>query len=342
MIKNKLIKVVLFFAVSVGVNILVIHYYSKMMGTSVEFTRDLQFEKADKTNAEILAIGDSHPEWALWDVYFHKKMVKWVSPGESYIQNYYKLEYYLSDYPARCVILPVDLHSFSSSNTTNISNDFFWVKYIDYFELGVISGDFRGYFLRYLKGAFFPYAGESNTIYEWVVKKYFTESAENPPLPVTDNPHVRFKYPVNYVNLSVSTSVAAKYNWSFVEEAKRLTKASTRVDSQVGKRYDYFCPLMTKYFRKILTLCKEKGIAVFLVKFPISYEYYECASQIFDVDEFYKKVGSLVTMCGNAYILDYQKDFFSRPDLIADPDHVNGIGAQIVSRKINAEIDKFF
>jgi hypothetical protein len=315
MIKNKLIKLILFLAMLVVVNIVFFHFYSRIMGSSAEFVRDLKFEKFDKKKAEILVLGDSHPELAIWDTYFHKKLVKWVSPGECYIQNYYKLKHYLASYPTRCVILPVDLHSFSSSNMILIRNDFFWVKYIDYFELGAISGDFFSYFARYLKGAFFPYVGESNTIYEWIINRYFTES---------------------------SLSVAAKYKWSLEEKAERLTKASVRVRSRIGKRYDYFCPVLTKYFQKILTLCKEKGIVVFLVKFPISYEYYECASQIFDVDEFYKKVGLLANGRPNVYLLDYQKDFFSRPDLISDPDHVNGFGARIISKKIKAEIEKLF
>jgi len=126
------------------------------------------FKKADK-QIEILFLGDSHVNAVQEDRI--PNAVKFDSFGENYIQSYYKLQYLIDreDMTIKNLVLPFDLHSFSSFRSDRIINDIYWTKYMDYFELARAKND-RTYILKWMIAHFCAYAGKGDEILEYLQK----------------------------------------------------------------------------------------------------------------------------------------------------------------------------
>ena len=85
---------------------------------------DSQFYKAEK-KIKVLAMGDSHVATG-FDPRVFKNAFNFSLYGENYIYNYYKLKYILQRNPQiRVIILPIDLHSFSSWRADRFLFDFY-------------------------------------------------------------------------------------------------------------------------------------------------------------------------------------------------------------------------
>lgn len=110
------------------------------------------YEKTDFSqdkykNIKIIVSGDSHSGGIL-----SKKdyAINIYNAGESYIQRYYKLKYLIErrGLKAEYVILPLDLHTFSSNNSTRFLNNPTLAKHINFYEIYKITGN-KDYLANY-------------------------------------------------------------------------------------------------------------------------------------------------------------------------------------------------
>lgn len=318
---RKALKVVLFLLILFGINRGLVYLYDQMTASSILARRDTLFHNTDKTGVDVLVLGDSHAFCAITPGPFERKPLKWVSPAESYPLNYYKLEYCLTRFKPKVVILPLDLHSFSFS-AFRVGIDHYWVKYADYFELGAISGRRLHYARKYIKGKFFPYIGAGSTINEWAAKELFKLKKEG-------------------MMLRQELNVEGKEKAGSRERHPRLKKsfAKIRANAQLRDKRYFYRP-MAVYFKKILTLCRENDITVLLVKYPVSREYFEYAAKLMPIRRFNREVKNILKDYDNYYILDFREIFFSRIEFMRDVDHVNEEGSEFISQKIAAFLKK--
>jgi hypothetical protein len=274
---------------------------------------DSEFHKIEK-NIEIVAIGDSHVATG-FDPRVFAKAFNFALYGESYIYNYYKLKYVLGRNPqVKIVILPIDLHSFSTWRADRFPHDFYWVKYVDYWEVGRHKKELLRFVGKYIKGKFFPYLGEYETTFG-------LQPQEKNDRKVTAPEIIR--------GFVVKTG-------TFHKNRKKRTRQRVRLHYH---DHHYFDMVAALYFEKILKLCALHKKNLVLVKFPVSEIYFRYASDQVPVKKLYARIGEFAKPYKSVITLDYQR-LFAENDApyFDDPDHLNRHGAKILSQKIRNDL----
>lgn len=362
---KRIVSILLFAAIGIGINSLLVHLYSGIMSSSIRMRLERKFHARDKKGVEVLVMGDSHCLSAVDERRIAARSLKWCSHAESYVQNYGKLKYYLAGQKPKLVVLPFDPHSFSFSRVKHMRDDFFWTRYVDYWELSVLSGDYLHFTGKYAKGAWFPYVGESSTFYEWLnkqlkkkkhLKKHPVKNPNKPraafstgPSPVSILSALGGTVPASRVEKQNAKNKKAKKKvkkkavsmFARMTPAKRLANGKKRAGHHFrGEPGERVSPVMIDYFIKIVRLCRREKVTLVLVKFPVSREYLRAASALISVDGLYRRVEGMLkeNKCHHVHILDYQGLFFEKPHMMNDSDHLNRAGKQIVSRKIKRDI----
>jgi hypothetical protein len=94
--------------------------------------------------------------------------------------------------------------------------------------------------------------------------------------------------------------------------------------------------LQFKYFMKIVDLCTEKNIQLYLINAPLSNEYFSEIPETF-INHYHNIVKKLKSN-KNIKILDYH-NYQLPKNCFRDADHLNSNGAKIFSEKIVSEIN---
>ncbi len=257
-----------------------------------------------------LAVGDSHMA-AGFDPRSFDGSFNFALPGETYVYNYYKLKHVLEDNPRiRTVLLPLDFHSFSSWRADRELRDFYWVRYVDYLELGWIRREPLEYLGKYIRGRFFPYLGEFAALLGGAGRDAVTRRVPRPEL----------------------VRGFAPKTGTYDENRERQAVRRIRLHLSGPDAFD---DVAARYFRKILELCAARGKTLVLIKFPVSEPYYRLAIKRAARSEVYRRADEMIRSYRNVRVFDFQKSFFGRDRaLFDDPDHLNGAGAEILTLEI--------
>ena len=343
----KIIKSLLFLIILFSLNYALTRVYYSFMSHLNVIKSEKKFFQNDFNKTEILVLGDSHAMY-LWKHYTSFRLDNWATEGERFIQNYYKLKWFLDKYHPRAIIIPVDLHTFSSK-ALFFGHDFFWVKYVDYLELAFITHQYDFFISKYIRGLFFPYAGQQGVIQQWISRK--ANDANSPQniagaslfnLLSLSNQNENTSSAFKKERLSTPPPSRPGVPFHLLSPQERQALAQYRAGIMIDSK-NYMNKFVMQYFRKMLSMCKKKGVTVFLVKFPVSKELYTCAAREIPVGKYYKKIAKIIQKFPNTYILDYQGIFFQRPQLLYDSDHPNlHEGALILNQKLNADIKRIF
>lgn len=284
----------------------VVHFlFLKIVNSNSIIQRDdrLFFESIEQTEyVPWLVIGDSHANAVKAESAHH--VYRFNSPGESFIQSYYKLKYLVDrDFVIKNLVLPLDLHSLSSFRTDRIINDIYWVKYVDYIELADKKKN-RSYIVKYLIANFFSYQGKGNEIFEYLQKRYglFRPADRRESLAVTERINYHFE------------------NCRSVDED------------------------ILFYFKEILQLCEKSKIKVVFLKYPVSKDYYEGARVFVDPAQYYSHIDSVITdfKSLNFEIWDYHNLYFDSLQYFMDADHLNNKGSQEFTKLFASRISEFY
>lgn len=341
----KIIKSLLFLIILFSLNYGLTRVYYSLMSQLKVIKFEKKFFQNDFNKTEILVLGDSHAMY-LWRHYTSFQLDNWATEGERFIQNYYKLKWFLDNYHPRAVIIPVDLHTFSS-RALFFGHDFFWVKYVNYLELAFITHQYDFYISKYIRGLFFPYVGQQGVIQQLISRKVIEA---NPSQNITGSSFFSLfsipnkNAPSILKKEKVPTPPPSRPGVPFhlLTPQERQALAQYRADLMIDSR-DYMNKFVMKYFRKMLSLCREKGVTVFLVKFPVSKEFYTCVARELPVKKYYKKIEKIIQKFPKTYILDYQGIYFERPQLLYDSDHPDlHEGALILNQKLDADLKRIF
>lgn len=275
---------------------------------------DKEYHKVE-SQVEVLAMGDSHVATG-FDPREFKRAFNFSLYGENYIYNYYKLKYVLRRNPRlKVILLPIDLHSFSSWRADRFLHDFYWVKYVNYLQVGWHKKDLLRFIGKYIVGKVFPYLGEYETVFN---------------LPLRDARVRKVPLPDIFQGFVLKTE-------TFHKNREKKTRQRVRLHYH---NHTYFDDVVALYFRKILRLCSLYNKQLVLVKFPVSEPYFRHASRQVPVKKLYARVQEYIKPYNNVRILDYQKLFFGRDaPYFDDPDHLNHYGAAKFSQKLRKELE---
>jgi len=267
-----------------------------------------------RENIELLFLGDSHFMCAINPQSLGPKAFSLSFPAASYIQSYYMLNYHMDRMPRlRLVVLPLDLHSFSSFRSDHIDTPTFWNNFIDYRSLIKVKG------LRVLRNKLtltIANEGAGRTAFITNLFDFIW--------------HGRCDIGTIQQRLPVKTYPA-------LNEEKALRKARSHFDS-----HTVFDEDILLYFKKILKLCRNADIAVVTVQTPVSKPYFTEARKHVSPQMIRQKIAQDPT-CRNLISgnLDYLQNYLDRDDLfIADGDHLNEKGRGIFSQPFCSDITK--
>ncbi len=312
---KRIVKFGLFFIIFFSLNYFFSNLFiKKKLYNSRAYKVDVQCHKAEN-KTEIIALGDSHAATG-FDPRVFKNGFNFSSFGENYIYNYYKLKYILEkNNKLKTVILPIDLHTFSTWRADRFWHDFYWIRYVNYLELGSEKKMPLRFIGKYISAKLFPYLGEFKTIFNFTPSK--KRKARVKPM--------------------VFQGFVIKKNDFFYKRGKR-TKQRIGLHYYKQKSFD---KTVKKYFKKILQICLKHNIKLILVKYPVSKIYYEYAAKIVKVENYYNKITFMIKKYRNVQILDFHNLFFRNDGIFFhDPDHLNQRGAKEFSVKVREELKR--
>ncbi len=309
MTRKTIIRLVLFFILLLGINFIMDRAFKEFsVHNIINTTMDQQF--ADyKDTLKYLTLGNSHN---CINTHILKNSFNYGSPGENFIQSYYKLKNILEK-PGKKpqnLILQSDISSFGPMISNRLEYNSYWIKYIDYFELARIKKN-RDVLNKWVEGKFISYAGNYKDIQLSIFYRIKIKTLE---MYHGYRPHRDYH---NFANEPNRQRVA----WN---KANVILSPEAYLDSTIAT-----------YFEKILQLCQKQQIGVMLIRIPMSKEFYEEETRIVPVDKLYAAVDSIAcryTVYDRTY--DYHDLFFDHPEYFFDPDHLNIKGADLFSERL--------
>jgi hypothetical protein len=242
----------------------------------------------------------------------------YIMPKEIYTQTYYKLKYILEKTNKRPenILLSIDPVNFSPRAETELLFDGYWRKYLNYFELVHDYHNFD-YLVNWFTGNFFSYAGN----YRYVLMSIQFLKAD---LNQIKNGYIQAR---NYLNFAKESNREAI---GFEVATAYLSSYSKK--SILGE---------TRYYLKILDLCKQYNIHLILLRMPMTDEYLKYARKLIDLDKLDREITDLTrNHCDDFKVFDYRNEFHGKPEYFFNADHINPAGVIIISRKIKEELEK--
>lgn len=310
MVKKFILKLIIFAVMFIILAIVVniIYYTSELQYTILERTEKQLF--ALKNEIQILFLGDSHVLLGA-DPAHIKNSFNYASGGENYIQTYYKLKNLVDQgFVPPIIVLPVDLHSFSSFRTDRFDNEWYWRKIINFYKLAykekklsLLNNEINGIFSFKGKGLQLIKQTDKSKLSE--IQRGYTPSDD-----------------------------------VFSKLKNRRQIASDRVASHL-KECEIIDPVLLEYFYKILDLAEKNNINLIFIKYPLTEEYYQEALKFIpDTQNYYNSVLYKIHNYKNILLLDYQLLYGKKPELFKDSDHLNSAGAVEFSRLLEKDLMK--
>ncbi|HEO69749.1 MAG TPA: hypothetical protein ENN80_00680, partial [Candidatus Hydrogenedentes bacterium] len=132
------LKAALWAAGFAALSFLLSHLYAHYVVGDTQLARQDRSFRRCMPQTRLLILGDSHAGSALDPAWLPDAFNVW-SPGENYIQHYYRLRAILDDKRSavRCVIAPLDPHSFTTRRKEAFRHPAYWARYVNYLEVGL-------------------------------------------------------------------------------------------------------------------------------------------------------------------------------------------------------------
>jgi len=236
----------------------------------------------------------------------------YITPKEVYSQTYYKLKYILEKTNKRPenVLLSIDPVNFSPRAENDLTFDGYWRKYLNYNEMERESPG-NSYFLNRLTGRFFSYVGNYKYAYmSLIFIKINLRKIKNGYFPARDYKNFAKEPNRDAIGLEIATAYLSSYS----------------KNSSLGE---------TKYYCKILDLCRQYKIHLILLRMPLTDEYLKHARKLVDIDKLDHEIVELTGRHSDDFrVFDFRNEFHGRPDFFFNSDHVNPVGATIISNKL--------
>ncbi len=321
--KSFIRKLLVFLGIAFLISFGLSQFYSRVVsGNNIRAQIDRQFYELQYP-LEKLILGDSH-SYSSVNPAIVSNSFPFSCDSENYIQSYYKLKHVLendrrSD-QIKLVILPYDISSFASHRSNIYEASHYWVKYLDYNELGRIKRARFFWWNQYFQAHFFSYVGRSGQIRNWIVKWHGgLQNLEHRPV----NGHL--------ANIG---------NFGNLEESKRVEMVREHLDRRWDTDEYQYDEDLVHYFKLCVDLCKEYNKKVVLVAFPISSDFYQLVIDDYGFDPQHKKLESYLADQDFIFRLDYMNVFFDRTELFADEDHLNEAGAGVFSNLLDVDLKR--
>ena len=273
------------------------------------------------SKVETLIVGDSHAA-AAFNPAFIDNSINTAKAMENFFCTYYKLKIILENNPQiKQVILGFSFHNISKYHENYLFNDrntgevlgryflLFDQEGID--TIRMFSTEFVLNFFKFKWGVPFE-------IYKNVelFKNIFVENS-------------LAQYP--FWGKYYSSSNTNLFNELIMQKVDRYFFAGSK--SYMGRS-----DIMKEYLYKIINLCREKNIEVYLCNTPLHFKFRKLIPDEVKID-FESLKDELELKCNNVSYLDYSFLELLENEY-GDGDHVNKLGAELISSHISKYMDK--
>ncbi len=276
-----------------------------IMSNSIVLKNDRYFYDLGEP-VHFVFFGDSHTKNALNPDQIPGTF-NFASTKECYIQTFYKLKHILENSAQgeniTHVFIPYDLSSFATFRIDNIQPTSYWAKYVNFWELGQVTGKPLKYLMRYVEAYLFSYYNNGAFLFEYVGWKFFKGGQVVQQLngfTPKDGDFSKIYDPYEYT----------------MDKLHKLFKESVAFD-----------PVLVHYFKETINLCLEYQKEIILLKFPMAREHIDGVSEIYpNYYQDLQMVENIVNRPG-VHVFDYREHFEKERHLFHDQAHLNRKGA---------------
>jgi hypothetical protein len=290
-------------------------YERVVMADSFLLRRDRQY-RAYKGKLDFLFLGDSHVHRGI-DPTVIGRSFNFGCASENYMQSYYKLSRILLEPgPARdcrVVVMPFDLHSFSSYRSARFRHAFYWKRYVDFLDLGRRKGNIPRYLGKLGQGTLVSYWGQGDDFQGYFRSLFSGREGLD---------ELRLGFIVSHDDYALVKN----------HERRGRERASHQLRGHVNFDRDF-----VQYFGLCLRLVRNRGKRMVLVRYPVTAEYLDHAEKLVTAEP-PPEIQRAIEKTG-AVILDYRRAFLGRKDLFSDPNHLNETGARELSAALKIDLE---
>lgn len=311
--RYQIIRIVALALIFLVINAAVDHL-AKSISNYISNTQERQFNEL-KEKTSVLVLGDSYVHDGISPLII-KNSFNYAMGSENYVQTYYKLRHILRSYPDKkpdTIILSFNLSSFNSFRIENFNNTF-WADYIDYTEIYLYTRD-KEYLYKWATGKLFSYCGRFDQVLNQMVRRKFIK-------PELVKGFRIFKQDKDFSVNTLKKKIIPKMQKIYFENQNLQDT------------------ILIHYFEKTMEMCQLNNIKVILISTPWYKEFYEEAVNNYPLlavqpllDKEISKFPCIITY------FDFQKIFFDHPHLFRNTDHMNGKGADSLSKLLKYSID---
>ncbi len=281
-------------------------YVSKILINKIDYKKEELLFK--NKNFNILILGDSHPAYGLNPEYLSNS-INLAVPSESYILNYFKLKKILNGTNnISVVILPIDIHSFTSYRKNQVSDIYYWKNYISNDELINLT-DYN--IIRIEINKYLPIIGNGEDIITYLF----------------------FQGNINIKNNGWLYENKSLTNLNYKDKIKT---AKSRIKLQIPNKDNLFNKTQLLYFKKIIDITNNNNITLIFIKFPVSKYYLDSLNESnISINKFYSDLNLTINNYNNVKIVNFQNIFIMNDSYFFNNDHLNYKGANYISKMIN-------
>jgi hypothetical protein len=305
-VKQVLLFVLVFAALNEGIRI----YFYNVTAKNMRLVQcDDAFHAIDQP-LDFLFLGHSRGLASI-DTANHPELFNFCSGGESNIYTYYKLKSILEEgkVTAKVIVMPCGFGSFNMRSISATTNSFYWIKYVDYLELGKHQNRWSEYLTLSLKARLFPYFQRPALALDKTMGSYTGQG--------------------DY-----------KKKLADIPTENRFTVALQNLEANSVARslYDSISLL---YLKKTIALCNEKNQPIVFVKYPVTSYYQEAAVEFAKKNDFtpYQIDAVIKASWDKIFVLDYEALYRDQPDMFRDLNHLNKEGAEAFTPHLLIELN---
>ncbi len=272
------------------------------------FQSDKSFETAPK-NFDYLIGGHSRLNRAI-DTELLPHSVKATTHGESFIETYYKLKYILShtDKKFKTLILPFESGTFKPND---FRRSIYWIKYVNFFEVGFRKGELGKYISVYLQAKFFPFL-----------------------------PYYKKKIMGLFYHKKTGLEID-KTNGRFSDLSKEKQQQFIQEDVDYLNKVGIIDPTTKHYVHKIISLTQEHDIQLIYIKTPLTQNYTKALSGLDKSGILtHKKLEKFVQQFDHVTVINMESVFFDRDSLFSDHHHLNVEGRRVFTNLLLKKLNQ--
>jgi hypothetical protein len=297
-------------------------YLKKVIPKKLIHRKEASWQKyktslTDKT-LEYAFLGDSHVLFGL-NPELVKDSYNFADVGQDYVETYYIYNKILEKDKIQInnIVAPLDTHTFSN----NIRTKERLFRQSTYYSRLVPAKDFIKLKdtnrLNFIINKTFPLLGNGNELFNLFFPPEITNTY------------------YGWISVSINfQSKNTKQRNISTEKRINLHFPNSNVESLINEK-------SFSYFKKIAQLSQQNKTSLTFIKMPISREYNnKIIEKNIQREQYYNRIFNELDNLNIKYkVLDYYKIFFNNPEYFYDPDHLNSVGAEILSKRLATDLE---